>query len=187
VRVAGEAMAAEVLREDAESSRDSAMCEQSTEMPGAAACVWGRGAADQVGAAAETILLVEDEAFVRDVTCEVLRSAGYRVLAARNAADAVRMYEARPGEVKLLLSDVVLPGETGPAMAGRLRREHPELKVLLVTGYAEQMGLLEGKQEDFLAKPFSTEALLRKVRQVLDRGRLPTGEFAEKLVSAPGA
>ncbi|HSY92592.1 MAG TPA: response regulator [Candidatus Binatus sp.] len=163
------------------------MSEPSTEMPGAAACVWGCGAGDEVLAATETILLVEDEAFVRDVTCEVLRSAGYRVLAARNAADAVSMYEARSGEVELLLSDVVLPGETGPAMARRLRREHPELKVLFVTGYAEQMGLLEGKQEEFLAKPFSAEALLRKVRQVLDRRGLPTGEFAEKLVSTPRA
>jgi len=163
------------------------MCEPTAEMPGAAAYVWGRGAGDGLRAAAETILLVEDEAFVRDVTCEVLRSAGYRVLAARNAADAVGMCEARPGEVELLLSDVVLPGETGPAMALRLRREHPELKVLFVTGYAEQMGLLEGKQEEFLAKPFSAEALLRKVRQVLDRRGLPTGEFAEKLVSTPRA
>jgi two-component system cell cycle sensor histidine kinase/response regulator CckA len=163
------------------------MREPTTEMPGAAACVWSRGAGDEVLAGAETILLVEDEAFVRDVTCEVLRSAGYQVLAARNAADAVRMYEARSGEVELLLSDVVLPGETGPAMALRLRREHPELKVLFVTGYAEQMGLLEGKQEEFLAKPFSAEALLRKVRQVLDRRGLPTGEFAEKLVSTPRA
>lgn len=152
------------------------MWEQTTEMLGTAACVWVRGTGDEVlAAAAETILFVEDEAFVRDVTCEVLRSAGYRVLAARNAAEAVGIYEARGGEVELLLSDVVLPGETGPAMARRLRREHPELKVLLVTGYAEQMGLLEGKQEEFLAKPFSTEALLRKVRQVLDLRGLPTG------------
>lgn len=154
----------------------SAMWEPTTEMLGTAACVWVRGTGDEVlAAAAETILFVEDEAFVRDVTCEVLRSAGYRVLAARNAAEAVGIYEARGGEVELLLSDVVLPGETGPAMARRLRREHPELKVLLVTGYAEQMGLLEGKQEEFLAKPFSTEALLRKVRQVLDLRGLPTG------------
>jgi CheY-like chemotaxis protein len=162
------------------------MYEQTTDMSGAAACVWGRGAGDEL-AAAETILLVEDEAFVRDVTCEVLRSAGYHVLAARNAADAVRMYEARRGEVELLLSDVVLPGETGPAMARWLRREHPELKVLFVTGYAEQMGLLEGKQEEFLAKPFSTEALLRKVRQVLDRQGMSAAQFAEELVSAPRA
>jgi two-component system cell cycle sensor histidine kinase/response regulator CckA len=164
------------------------MREPTTEVPGAEitgadASAWGCSAGGGILAGAETILLVEDEAFVRDVTCEVLRSAGYQVLAARNAADAVRMYEARPSEVKLLLSDVVLPGETGPAMARRLRREHPELKVLFVTGYAEQMGLLEGKQEEFLAKPFSAEALLRKVRQVLDRRGLPTEQFAEKLVS----
>jgi two-component system, cell cycle sensor histidine kinase and response regulator CckA len=153
----------------------SAMCEPTTEMPSAAAWVWGRGAGPEVQAAAETILFVEDDAFVRDVTCEVLRSAGYRVLAARNAAEAVGIYDARQGEVNLVLSDVVLPGETGPALARRLRREHSELKVLLVTGYAEQMGLLAGQREEFLAKPFSTEALLRKVRQVLDLPGLPPG------------
>jgi two-component system cell cycle sensor histidine kinase/response regulator CckA len=159
--------------------------EPTTEMLGADASVWGRGEGDEILAGEETILLVEDEAFVRDVTCEVLRSAGYRVLAARNAAEAVRIYEARSGEVELLLTDVVLPGETGDAMAGRLRREHPELKVLLVTGYAEQMGRLSGKQEEFLAKPFSAETLLRTVRGLLDRGRLRT-ETEDQLRPACG-
>jgi CheY-like chemotaxis protein len=121
---------------------------------------------------AETILLVEDEAFVRAVTCEVLQSAGYRVLTAKNAAEAARLYEQRRGEVKLLLTDVVLPGETGRALAGRLRRENPELKLLFVTGYAEQMGVREAKSEECLAKPFSTEVLLGRVRQLLDHGAL---------------
>ena len=124
---------------------------------------------------AGTILFVEDEAFVRDVTCEVLRSAGYRVLMAKNAAEAMRIYEARGNDVELLLSDVVLPGESGRAFAGRLRRENPGLKVLLVTGYAEQMGLRDGLQEECLAKPFSTEVLLGRVRQLLDRVGLPMG------------
>ncbi len=89
---------------------------------------------------AQTILLVEDEAFVREVTCEVLRSAGYRVLTAKNATEAMQAYEVRGDEVDLLLSDVVLPGESGRVLAGKLRRENPWLKILLVTGYAEQMG-----------------------------------------------
>lgn len=117
---------------------------------------------------AETILFVEDEAFVREVTCEVLCSAGYRVLTAKSAADAVRAYDQRCGEVDLLLTDVVLPGETGRELAKRLRRQNPRLKVLLVSGYAEQMGLREAGHEECLAKPFSTGALLRKVRQLLD-------------------
>ena len=126
-------------------------------------------AAEETLGGAETILFVEDEAFVREVTCEVLQSAGYRVLTAKNAAEAIRLYDQSRGEVELLLSDVVLPGETGWWLACRLRRERPLLKVLLVTGYAEQMGLREAKPEECLAKPFSTESLLRRVRQLLDR------------------
>lgn len=129
-------------------------------------------------AGAETILLVEDEAFVREVTGEVLRSAGYEVLVARDAAEAAGVYSARPGGVELLLSDVILPGENGRALARRLRRENPELKVLLVTGYAEQMGLQGGQgeaAEECLAKPFSTEVLLRRVRQRLDQAGLGMG------------
>jgi CheY-like chemotaxis protein len=121
-------------------------------------------------AGAETILFVEDEAFVRDVTCEVLRSAGYRVLTARNAVEAAREYDRCCGEVTLLLTDVILPGETGRELAGRLRRANPGLKVLLVTGYAEQMGLRDAGPEKCLAKPFSTGMLLRRVRQAIDCG-----------------
>ena len=150
---------------------ETAMYVQTTETAGRGKRVESRRAEETLGGA-ETILLVEDEAFVREVTCEVLRSAGYRVLTAKNAAEAECVYEQRRGEVDLLLTDVVLPGETGRALAGRLRRETPELKVLLVTGYAEQMGLREAKAEECLAKPFSTEALLRRVRQLLDRSGL---------------
>jgi len=110
------------------------------------------------------ILFVEDEAFVRLVTCEVLRSAGYSVFTAKNAAEALEIYQRRRGALELLLTDVVLPDENGLELAGRLRRDNPELKVLFVTGYAEQMGA------DRLAKPFSTEVLLRRLRGLLDRG-----------------
>ncbi len=142
------------------------MWAQITETPAAASGRY-RGADEETEA--ETILFVEDEKFVREVTGEVLRSAGYRVLTAKNAAEAVCVYDARRSDVDLLLTDVVLPGETGRALAGRLRRENPALKVLLVTGYAEQMSPPESKQEECLAKPFSTEVLLRRVRNRLDR------------------
>jgi len=130
------------------------------------------GAKEEMLAGAETILLVEDELFVREVTSEVLRSAGYEVLATRTAAEAAGVYAERRGSVELLLSDVVLPGENGRVLARRLRRENPELKVLLVTGYAEQMGL---REEECLAKPFSTDVLLRAVREMLDRTGLTIG------------
>jgi two-component system, cell cycle sensor histidine kinase and response regulator CckA len=115
-----------------------------------------------------TILLVEDEAFVREVTGEVLRSAGYQVLAASSAAEAESLFDACRGEMQLLLTDVVLPGETGRVLAEKLRREKAELKVLLVTGYAEEMAALEASQMECLRKPFSTVVLLRRVRQLLD-------------------
>jgi Response regulator containing CheY-like receiver, AAA-type ATPase, and DNA-binding domains len=136
---------------------------------------WCSDANESTLSKAQTILLVEDEAFVREVTCEVLRSAGYRVLTAKNAGEAMGIHEARGDRVELLLSDVVLPGESGRVLAGRLRQENPRLKILLVTGYAEQMGPRGTMQEECLAKPFSTEVLLGRVRQMLDRVELPIG------------
>lgn len=134
---------------------------------------WCSGPDESRSSRTQTILLVEDEAFVREVTGEVLRSAGYRVLTAKNATEAMQAYEVRGDEVDLLLSDVVLPGESGRVLAGKLRRENPWLKILLVTGYAEQMGLRDAMQEECLAKPFSTEVLLGGVRRLLDRVELP--------------
>jgi len=132
------------------------------------ATAWCLGTEGKLGGA-ETILLVEDEAFVREVTGEVLRAAGYQVLSARYAVEARRAYEAHVGAVDLLLTDVILPGETGRALAARLRREIPELKILLISGYAQQMGLQAEGSEECLAKPFSAGVLLRKVRQMLNR------------------
>jgi CheY-like chemotaxis protein len=152
---------------------DQTTMPQTTEI-GDEAPRWCSAADEGRLAAEETILLVEDEGFVREVTGEVLRAAGYRVLAAANAAEAGRMYAERRGKVDLLLTDVVLPGETGRALASRLRREDPRLKVLVVTGYAEQMAGREALPEELLAKPFSTAVLLGRVREVLKGGRLLT-------------
>jgi len=138
-----------------------------------AACC--RGIAADPLAGGETILFVEDEAFVREVTSVVLRSAGYRVLTAKDAAAAAGMYDLQSGDVDLLLTDVVLPGESGRALADRLKRACPELKVLLITGYAEQMRLEAAATDGCLAKPFSVGVLLRKVRQVLDPGGVTEG------------
>jgi two-component system, cell cycle sensor histidine kinase and response regulator CckA len=129
---------------------------------------WERSIVEEPLAFAETILLVEDEQFVREVTSEVLRSAGYVVLAARNAVEAMCVYERIRGNMGLLLTDVVLPGESGQVLAGRMRRGNPDLKVLFVTGYPESIGMAERAHEQCLAKPFSTGVLLRRVRQVLD-------------------
>jgi CheY-like chemotaxis protein len=135
---------------------------------------WQLGASGDDGAAGR-ILLVEDEVFVREVTSEVLRSAGYLVLTARDAVDAEQAYVQRCGEIDLLLTDVILPGENGRSFAERLRLGHPTLKILLVTGYAEQMGLLESGREECLAKPFSTRELLEKVKEMM-----PVRDFASE-------
>ena len=120
---------------------------------------------EQMRTFAQTILIVEDQSFVRNVTCEVLRAAGYRVLIAGQADEAAQIFEWNARDVDLLLTDVVLPGENGRALAERLKRANPKLKVLLISGYPAQMEP-EGVQR-CLAKPFSTEGLLRSVRQVL--------------------
>jgi CheY-like chemotaxis protein len=114
----------------------------------------------------ETVLLVEDEAFVREVTSEVLQGAGYRVLVARNAVEAKRLYWECSGIVDLLLTDVVLPGENGRELARRVKEKNPRTRILLMSGYAEQIGLRGGGFE-VLAKPFSVEELLRRVEEAL--------------------
>jgi two-component system cell cycle sensor histidine kinase/response regulator CckA len=113
-----------------------------------------------------TILLVEDEAFVREVASEVLSSAGYRVLAAKDAAEAWRIFDEADPEIDLLLTDVILPGEDGRRLAERLRGRNRLLPVLLATGYGEHMAREAG--EPCLAKPFSSEDLLGKVRELLE-------------------
>ncbi|HTW57884.1 MAG TPA: response regulator [Terriglobales bacterium] len=115
-----------------------------------------------------TILLVEDEAFVREVTCEVLRGAGYRVVSATSSAEGVCLHDGLGDEIDLLITDVVLPGENGYELAGRLRNRGPKLKVLFVTGYGDQMR--PGKEDglECLAKPFSSEMLLERVRMLLE-------------------
>jgi CheY-like chemotaxis protein len=129
---------------------------------------WNQSTCEELLSGSEGILYVEDEVFVREVTCEVLSAAGYRVLTAKNADEAVHAYVEGCGQVDLLLTDVVLPGKSGRALAQKLRRNNKGLKVLFVTGYAEQMGLTTAGQEECLAKPFCTEVLLRKVRWLLD-------------------
>jgi len=129
-----------------------------------------------------TILLVEDEIFVRQVASEVLRAAGYRVLSAQNAAEAAQIYAEAEGDVDLLLTDLILPGETGRALGKRLRLADPLLPVLLATGYGDQMNC--GAGEECLAKPFASEDLLGKVRRLIEKSPRPT--ISRRLAPAYG-
>jgi two-component system, cell cycle sensor histidine kinase and response regulator CckA len=92
------------------------------------------GPYDEPSAVQNTILVVEDEAFVREAACDILEGEGYRVLRARNAAEAQAAFRRQKGVVQLLLSDVVLPGQNGPALAKDLRAVCPTLKAVFISG-----------------------------------------------------
>jgi CheY-like chemotaxis protein len=118
----------------------------------------------------ETVLLVEDEPVLRQKICQVMESAGYRVLVAGDGAQGLRLALEEARQIHLLLTDVVMPNMSGPRLAERLRTTRPDTKTLYMSGYPD-MG--EGSealrtQPNFLQKPFTQEALLRRVREVLD-------------------
>lgn len=118
----------------------------------------------------ETILLAEDEAFVRKAAGEALESAGYRVVIAGSAAQALEAHRECGEQVDLLLADLVMPGIGGHELANELLVLCPQLRVLLMSGYVEQLALcqLSSYGKKYLAKPFSLPMLLSRVREVLD-------------------
>jgi PAS domain S-box-containing protein len=116
----------------------------------------------------ETILLVEDEESVRRLTETVLRSRGYRVLAAPTAEAALEISRTNAARIHLLLTDVVLPGMNGRQLGEILVRERPGLALLYSSGYFETREGLEGT-EPFLRKPFTPDGLLEKVRSTLNK------------------
>jgi signal transduction histidine kinase/CheY-like chemotaxis protein len=117
----------------------------------------------------ETVLLVEDEPSLRRIVVEVLVDSGYRVRAAANAEEALRICDdavSRNDPLDLLLSDVVMPGMGGRELAARVRSRCPRARVLLMSGYDEHPGL--GQNEPMIGKPFTAAALERRLREVLD-------------------
>ena len=129
-------------------------------------------AAPALSPGSETILLVEDEAGVRELILEVLTERGYIVLEARNGNEALRLCEQHPSPIHLLLTDVVMPGGmNGRELAEQLTSLHPELKVLYMSGYTDEAIIHHGVLDRgtiFLQKPFTPNALERKAREVLD-------------------
>jgi two-component system cell cycle sensor histidine kinase/response regulator CckA len=118
----------------------------------------------------ETLLLVEDEASVRQASRQFLTRSGYTVLEASDGEDGLRASREHGGPIHLMITDVVMPRMGGPQLAERLADERPDMKVLFVSGYAENTVLQHGKIDvttRFLQKPFSSKALARKVREVL--------------------
>ena len=119
----------------------------------------------------ETILLVEDEPSLRELGREFLEQNGYLVLEAKNPAEAIQVAEQHIGTIHLLLTDVVMPGMNGRQLAEHLSASRPYMKVIYMSGYTDDaivnLGVLENGI-NFLGKPFAREALLRKVRDVLE-------------------
>ncbi len=119
----------------------------------------------------ETILVVEDEDLVRGLMVQTLRLYGYQILEAKNGGEALLLCERRQSPIHLLLTDVVMPQLSGCELAERLRRLHPEIRILFMSGYtADAVWQHEvlGKKIPFLQKPFRHDVLAAKVREVLD-------------------
>jgi two-component system cell cycle response regulator CpdR len=116
-----------------------------------------------MGVAAATVLVVEDDRGVRDVARRALEDAGYRVLIADAPEAAAAL--ARDEDVDLLLTDVVLPVQSGYELAEQLQAAHPGMRVLFITGWARERA---GPREDVLFKPFSLGELVEAVRRTLD-------------------
>jgi two-component system cell cycle sensor histidine kinase/response regulator CckA len=134
------------------------------------------GAALPVGTGTETILLVEDDHGIRVLGARGLRRYGYTLLLARHAPDALRIAEGHPGKIDLLLTDIVMPGGNGRTLAEQLVRSVKGLKVLYTSGYTDSVATIQAiraSAAEFIQKPYSADALARKVRRVLDADTRP--------------
>jgi PAS domain S-box-containing protein len=126
----------------------------------------------------ETVLLVEDEEAVRRLADRILRSAGYKVLTAAGGSEALLLCEKHDGVIDLLLTDVVMPHMSGRELAERLAKTSPKLKVLYMSGYTDNAIVHHGVLDPgtrFIGKPFAAAELTRKVREVLDEGKVVNG------------
>jgi CheY-like chemotaxis protein len=123
----------------------------------------------------ETVLFVEDEVALRDLMHRVLTKGGYTVLAAGDGLEALALVEEHSHPIDLVVTDVIMPRMSGPELASRLRARDPGIRLLYVSGYtADQLRSAQtdlGADATLLPKPFTSDGLLRKVREVLDRPR----------------
>jgi CheY-like chemotaxis protein len=131
----------------------------------------------------ETILVVEDDPQVRSLLANILRRQGYALLVADSAADAAARSAAHAGPIDLLLTDVIMPRTSGPRLADSLVARRPAMKVLFLSGYADdavadQAGLAPGSA--YLQKPIAVETLTRKVRELLDARASSSGLSAAR-------
>jgi CheY-like chemotaxis protein len=117
-----------------------------------------------------TVLLVEDSDVVRAMTREILEINGYRVLDACSPVDAIRICRSHEGEIHLLLTDVVMPGMSGRELSDRLGPMRPDMKVLYMSGYTEDVIARNGVLDpgiQFIQKPFTPASMAEKILEVL--------------------
>ena len=122
--------------------------------------------------ASETVLLVEDEAGVRQLSKRILVSAGFRVLEAANGDDAEKLFADHADSIDLVVTDVVMPGCGGPELLSRLQVKAPALRVLYMSGFTEQSAAQQAGIDrglPFVQKPFTAAEFVRQVRGALDR------------------
>ncbi len=118
----------------------------------------------------ETVLVVEDDASVRELVRDELRKLGYRVFEAKNGLEACLTATQQMGDLELLVTDVVMPGMSGTELAQHLRVIKPELKILYMSGYTDDVGMGAGDPTSaYVQKPFTPEALATLVRDLLDQ------------------
>lgn len=129
----------------------------------------------------ETILLVEDEVQVRELTSRVLRQQGYNVMEAPNGVEALSMAQINASsEIHIMLTDVIMPLIGGTELSAKLSSIHPETKVLYTSGYTDEAIIIQGVLEPgthFLQKPYSLSALTQKIRAVLDESKTATNKY----------
>jgi CheY-like chemotaxis protein len=135
--------------------------------------------------ASETILVVEDGEAVRRLVCDMLTQIGYEVLEARDARDALKLWERNRDDIALVLTDVLMPHMSGGEMALKMAEIAPSTRVLFMSGYTgdDILHEFDGVDELFLQKPFTSMALQEKVRQVLEGPW--NGLHARRRTSAP--
>ncbi|MEX2178334.1 MAG: ATP-binding protein [Gemmatimonadaceae bacterium] len=138
---------------------------------------------DEALQGSETVLVVDDSEPLRLLVSRILRQYGYAVIEAASGEEATMLAEKEAGPIHLLLTDIVMPGMTGPALARDMLSWHPALRVLFMSGYAEKAIVREGLRHPsagFIEKPFSPETLAREVRRALDAAPTSRGNSSAR-------
>jgi DNA-binding response OmpR family regulator len=124
----------------------------------------------------ETVLLVEDEEMLLDLLASILSSKGYNVLTASDGMEALRIYSEQPDRIALVISDMGLPKLGGWEMFCRMKEINKDVRAILASGYLDpniRMEMIEAGAKDFIQKPYEPEAILKRMREIIDGGSPP--------------